>query len=293
MIVTKLMGGMGNQMFQYAFAKHLATKHNVHLKIDTRYLIDRTPREASFVFRNYDLDIFNLSAEVATDEEIATLTHRTSIELANKILNRLIGRKQSHVLEPHFNFSESCFLSSANSYLEGYWQSEKYFKPIEASLRTNDFSFRNAMSPMATALGSMIQSSDAICVNIRRGDFVTNDFHGAVGLDFYRKAESIISPRLIDPHYFVFSDEMDWCRENITFAGKVTYVGHEYAGFKFQDYIRLMAMCKHFIIPNSSFAWWAVWLNDSKDKTVVAPKKWFNNSKWDTRDLTPDEWIKI
>lgn len=293
MIVTKLMGGMGNQMFQYAFAKYLATKHNVPLKIDTRFLVDRTPREESFVFRNYDLDIFNLNTEVATQAEIANLTHRTSIELGNKLLNKIIGRKHTHVHEPHFNFSETCFLATADSYLEGYWQSEKYFKPIEALLRSNDFSFKNPMSARAIALGNTIRSSNSICVNVRRGDFVTNDFHGAIGLDFYSKAELIVCPGLTDPHYYVFSDEMDWCKENITFAGDVTYVGHEYAGSKFQDYIRLMAMCKHFIIPNSSFAWWAVWLNDSKNKMVVAPKKWFNNPTWDTRDLTPDEWIKI
>lgn len=293
MIVTKLMGGMGNQMFQYAFAKYLAIKHNVPVKLDTRFLLDRSPKGANFVFRNFDLDIFNLSVEVATDAEITSLTHRTGHELTNRVINKLIGRKKNHVFEPHFHFSEKCFLAGSNSYLEGYWQSEKYFKPIEGLLRAKDFSFTSAMSSMATELGNTIQSSNSVCVNIRRGDFVTNGFHGTKGVDFYSNAELVIGSELNDPHYFVFSDEMDWCTENITFAGKVTYVGHEYAGFKFQDYIRLMAMCKHFIIPNSSFAWWAVWLNDNKNKMVVAPKKWFNNPAWETHDLIPDEWIKV
>lgn len=293
MIVTKLMGGMGNQMFQYAFAKHLATKHNVRLKIDTSFLLDRIPREDSFVYRNYDLDIFNLSAEVATATEIAALTHRISNEFANKLLNKLIGRKHTHVFEPQFNFSKKCFLASANSYLEGYWQTEKYFKPIDELLRKYDFSFKNPMSPLALTLGSIIQLSSAICVNIRRGDFVTNDFHGALGVDYYRNAEMFIRAEVTDPHYFVFSDDLDWCRENISFVGNVTYVGHEFAGDKFQDYLQLMIMCKHFVIPNSSFAWWAAWLNTSNSKMVIAPKKWFNNPTWDTRDLTPNEWIKI
>ena len=293
MIVTKLMGGMGNQMFQYAFAKHLATKHNVRLKIDTSFLLDRIPREASFVYRNYDLDIFNLSAEVATPIEIAVLTHRISNEFANKLLNKLIGRKHTHVFEPQFNFSEKCFSASANSYLEGYWQTEKYFKPIETLLSDSDFSFKNPMSPNAFTLSSIIQSSNAICVNIRRGDFVNNDFHGAVGVDYYRNAETIIGAEITDPHYFIFSDDMDWCTENITFSGNVTHVDHKYAGNKFQDYLRLMTICKHFIIPNSSFAWWAAWLNASESKMVIAPKKWFNNPTWDTCDIIPNKWIKI
>ena len=293
MIVTKLMGGMGNQMFQYAFGKYLAIKHNVPLKIDTRFLLDRSPREAGFVYRNYDLDIFNLNPEVASTDEVGSLTHRFSNKFANKILSKVIGRKHTHVLEPHFNFSQKCFCASENSYLEGYWQTEKYFKPVEELLRNNEFTFKYPIAPLAAGLSNVILTSNSVCVNIRRGDFVTNDFHGAVGIDYYKQAETIILPNVTNPHYFVFSDEIDWCRENILFAGQVTYVGHEYAGVKFQDYLRLMVICKHFIIPNSSFAWWAVWLNESKNKTVIAPKKWFNNSNWDTCDLTPKEWIKI
>jgi hypothetical protein len=287
------MGGMGNQMFQYAFGKYLAVNHNTSLKLDTHFLLDRTPHKEFFVFRDYDLDIFNLQVEFAAKEEVNRYTKRLPVDLANKVLNKLMGVKNSYIIEPHFHFSEKCFLAPDNSYLEGYWQTEKYFAPINDQLKNNDFTFRHELSDKAKILFNEIANCNAICVNIRRADFVVTAFHGTCSPEYYKKGEEIICSKVTDPHYFVFSDEIDWCRENIKFDGPVTYVGHEYAGLKFQDYLRLMARCKHFIIPNSSFAWWAVWLNNNKDRIVIAPQKWFNDANWNPKDLIPEQWIKL
>ncbi len=293
MIVAKLMGGMGNQMFQYAFGKYLAVTNNTTLKLDTHFLLDRTPHKEFFVFRDYDLDIFNLQAEFATAAECAVLTQRLPLVLPNKVLNKLLGVKKTYVIEPHFHFSETCFSAGDNSYIEGYWQSEKYFAPIKKLLKENDFSFNQPMSDTAAQLANEINNCHSVCVNIRRADFVVTAFHGTCSPEYYRQGEEIICSKISNPHYFVFSDEIDWCRENIKFNGPVTYVGHEYAGPKFQDYLRLMALCQHFIIPNSSFAWWAVWLNNNADKVVVAPQRWFNDANWNPKDLIPKEWIAI
>lgn len=293
MIVTKLKGGLGNQMFQYAFGKKLAVKYNTVLKLDTSFLLDRTPQKKFFVFRDYDLDIFNLKAEIATNNETVALTKRVPIVIIDKILNKLIGAKSSYIIEPHYHFSERCNSAPDNSYLEGYWQSEKYFISIRELLKRDDFTFKYSLSEKAKFLANQILNCESVCVNIRRTDFVITDFHGTCKPEYYKMGEEIICSKITKPQYFIFSDEIDWCRENIKFDGLVTYVGHEYAGIKFQDYLRLMSMCKHFIIPNSSFAWWAVWLNEVTDKIVIAPKKWFNDSSWNINDLKPKEWIAI
>jgi len=293
MIIAKLMGGLGNQMFQYAFGKKLAVLNNTPLKLDTSFLLDRTPHKEFFVFRDYDLDIFNLQVEIANKREVALLTKRLPIKIPDKILNKFIGIKNSYIIEPHFHFSEKCNSAPDNSYLEGYWQSEKYFSSISEQLKNVDFTFKNPLSDKANLLAQQILNCNAVCVNIRRADFVITSFHGTCSPEYYKKGEDIICSTISNPQYFVFSDEIDWCRENIKFDGPVTYVGHEYAGIKFQDYLRLMALCKHFIIPNSSFAWWAVWLNDIADKIVIAPKKWFNDENWNPKDLIPNTWIQI
>ena len=292
MIIVKLMGGMGNQMFQYAFGKALATKYNTVLKLDTSFLLDRKPRN-NFTFRDYDLDLFNIEAEFATQEEIEIFTKRLKWIIPNKIINRVMGVKESYVIEPHFHFSERCFNAKDNSYLEGYWQTEKYFYPIKNEIKNKYFSLKESCSSQAQLLLAEIQSNNAIAVNVRRGDFVNNPFHGTCSPGYYKKGEEIILSKIDNPYFFVFSDEIEWAQENLHFSGPVKFVGEEYNGRKFQDKIRLMSACKHFIISNSSFAWWAAWLNTNPDKIVIAPKAWFHNSKWDTKDILPPNWIAI
>jgi hypothetical protein len=177
-------------------------------------------------------------------------------------------------------------------YLEGYWQSEKYFSDIDSLIRS-DFSFREEMSDQAKEMLRTIENETSICVNVRRGDFVTNHRHGWHGVEYIKKAENIIKQKVGDHRFFVFSDEIDWCEENLKFDAPAVFVGHDHAGRKFQDYLRLMAACKHFIIPNSSFAWWAVWFNQNVERIVIAPKVWFNVESLSTKDLIPTDWIRI
>jgi hypothetical protein len=284
---------MGNQMFQYAFGKYLATKYQTILKVDIHSLLDRTPHKKFFVFRDYDLDIFNLEVPVATRHEVNGFTKKINSFFPDRIVNRLIGVKPSCIIEPHFHFSQKIFETTDNSYLEGYWQSEKYFKPISEDLKRNDFSFKSPLSQASEELARQIGNCNAVCVNVRRGDFLVTPLHGTCSPEYYKKGEAIIASQIDNPHFFVFSDEIEWCRENLSFNNTVTYVGHEYAGYKFQDYLRLMSICKHFIIPNSTFAWWAAWLNTNAHKIVIAPKRWFANDNLDTKDMLPPDWMAI
>jgi hypothetical protein len=120
---------------------------------------------------------------------------------------------------------------------------------------------------------------------------IHTDFHGVMGNDYIMRAVDIIESKIENPTYFIFSDDVEWCKENIHLKN-MKIVDHSYAGEKFNYYLQLMISCKHFIIPNSSFAWWSAWLNTNSDKIVIAPKNWFNVDI-DTSDLIPDNWIRI
>lgn len=292
MIIVRLMGGLGNQMFQYAFGRCLSERNNSEVKLDTSSFPERTPANGSYVVRNYDLDVFDISPQFATDIEISSLSKRTSMPLLDRLLNKALGYKDSVVLEPHFHFSPIVHESPDNRYLIGYWQSPKYFAEIESSIR-REFSFREPPSVEAQRMLEQIEGVTSICVNVRRGDFVTNPFHGSYGIDYFQAADAVLKERIADYQYFVFSDDIEWCEANLEFDVPSTFVSHEYAGSKFEDYLRLMSACKHFVIPNSSFAWWAVWFNQDPEKIVIAPKAWFQDPKFDTRDLIPETWIRL
>ena len=287
------MGGLGNQMFQYAFGSYLARKNGTELKFDLTFLLDRTPsKNEHFVFRDFDLSIFELDVAEATKKEIAALTSRTGIPFAEKVLNKLAGTKKSYIREEHFHVSEQYLELPDNVYLEGYWQSPAYFDQLPADELSRLFTFKNPVSGAAASLMETIEADNSVCVNVRRGDFVHNPFHGSMDTSYFSSAEKLLNEKYPGLSYYVFSDDIEWCRENLQFTRPVRFISHEYAGEKFQDYLRLMSACKHFIIPNSSFAWWAVWLSSNPDKTVIAPANWFSDSAIDTSDLVPSNWIR-
>lgn len=292
MIIVKLMGGLGNQMFEYAIGRALSLRHDTALKMDTTFLLDRTPREAGFVFRDFDLGIFNITASFATPTEVAALNKKLfDSKKADTLLRKILGKQPTYFKEPHFEFYPEIFSLGPDVYLEGYWQSEKYFKEYEAVIR-QDFTFKAPLSAAAATLLAEMNNRQAVCVNVRRGDFVTNAYHGTTGLDYYKAGEALIASSIHTPHFYVFSDDVQWCEENLHFDHPTTYVSHAYAGEKFRDYLQLMTNCRHFIIPNSSFGWWAAWLSQHSGKIVVAPKQWFGEGNANTKDLLPQDWVK-
>jgi hypothetical protein len=139
----------------------------------------------------------------------------------------------------------------------------------------------------------MIENSESVCVHVRRGDFVTNTFNGLYGRDYYDAAAKTISRTKSDLSYFVFSDDIPWCRENLAFDGPTTFVDDDFEPVKFRDDLRLMAACKHFIIANSSFSRWAAWLNEDPAKMVVAPSRWATPKDIDKSGMYLPGWIRI
>jgi hypothetical protein len=304
MIITELSGGLGNQMFQYAAGKCLAHQYNVPLLLDTKYLLDRSSPSPDFVFRNFDLAMWNIMPRFATDEEVETITGQ---ERSPKTLFQKIIRKTSKTFFPkdysqqiyretQFHFNKQFYQQKTPLYLQGYWQSEKYFKPIADSIK-QEFTFKEPIKWADTSIANAIINTQSICLNVRRGDYVTikktSDSLGFVGLDYLLNGVKYITQQVEKPHFFVFSDEIQWCKEHIKINFPITFVSNDNPDQTFKEDLALMQLCKHFIISNSTFAWWAAWLANNPTKIVVSPKRWFADQKINSEDVIPENWVRI
>ena len=277
MIWVRLQGGLGNQMFQWAFARSLSVKTGVECKVDLSFL-NRKDLGPNFTYRNYDLDVFALEASSQ---------------------NAAPGALQ--LQEPHFHYAPTLVDAAIRAVrrgsvlLDGYWQSPRYNLGLDEIIR-KDFQFKKPIGDSRDArmqhLREEIVSSHSVMVNIRRTDYLNNKLHGVLGQAYIQAAARIMQARVPHPKFFVFSDDIPWCRDHIRLADMVI-VDHSCKGNKFGDYLQLMKLCKHFIIPNSTFAWWSAWLNEDDSKIVIAPKQWFLDDKVITSDLIPSAWIRI
>jgi len=291
MVTMRLKGGMGNQMFQYAMGLKLAQLANTQLRLDLSSLLDRS--KGDFVYRNYDLSIFNVNPTFLTSPTLLKAIYRTKSSSISKLVNKRVTSKLTHIKEGDFHFQPSLLReNSSDSIYEGWFQSPKYFEGIEELVR-KEFSFKNDILPRSVTLLEEISNSESICLNVRRTDFLKVDNLNVTDLDYFIKAANHMAKKLVKPVFYIFSDDVHWCRRNIDLEFPIYIVSHQHKGDKFGNYLQLMTKCKHFIIPNSSFAWWAAWLNMNPEKMVIAPKNWFRNPKIITTDLIPSTWIRM
>jgi hypothetical protein len=290
MIVVKLMGGLGNQLFQYAFGRCLATKWNTDLVLDVDFLLDRTYKE-NFVFRDFDLDLFRLKPYQIFDSSIKNRFYKKSIFKKTFI----------EFKEQAFNFTKLPInYRKRDLYLDGYWQSFKYFEEIASELK-KELKFKSPLTEKQSILSEKIKLTNSVCVNFRRTDFVTIpsaiQTHGVPSLEYYHRALELVKNNVGEEiEIFVFSDDIDWCKVHFKVDDKIHFVTHElYKGDRFSAYLQLMTFCKHFIIPNSTFGWWAAWLSNYENKIVITPEVWFTDPRLQskTQDLRPKSWFKI
>lgn len=296
MIIVKLYGGIGNQMFQYAFARHLTIKHKTTLKFDISLLNNNTLLENQTP-RNVELNNFNIDVQIATVTDITKykLTKATKIWHLIKLCF-YNNAKNLYVKEPHFHFYSKALKCSKNSYLDGYWQSEKYFSDSRAQLLT-DFTTQNPLSQKSIELLKQINNSNSISIHVRRGDYISiqsnQNYYHTCTADYYQNAINLVCEKLENPTLFIFSNNEEiWFKQNVVTKYNCVFVSHNLKNDSFQDLI-LMSKCKHNIIANSSFSWWGAWLNTNSNKIVVAPKKWFKVKNKQTKDLICDKWIVI
>ena len=288
MIVVKMCGGLGNQLFQYAAGRRLADIRQTELVLDLVWYARTPPTDTP---RTYELVNYPVRARPATAGEALWCRLHDG-----RLLRRMpfLPRRWRHWRERSFKFDPLVLELPNNTYLDGYWQSPHYFDDAADLIRAD-------MTPLVPLglqdekIAALIETVDAVSVHVRRGDYVTNltaaTAHGQCSIDYYKNALAYISTHVAKPHFFVFSDDPTWTRENLPLSGTATFVEHNGPASAFQD-LRLMAMCKHQITANSSFSWWGAWLNPRSDKIVITPKQWFADPR-NTDTLTPHDWARL
>ncbi len=303
MIVSWLTGGLGNQMFQYAAGLALAHARRTVHKLDVSWFREDPAYEDH---NRYALSCFNITEQFATDEEIersrgarATRSERLSLPLARALhfysyANRFAAK--GNVYGPTgLGFDEAFFRQPDNTYLHGMFQSERFFAPVADILRQH-FTFRYRPLPQVAAMMAQIRSGPSAAVHFRRGDYVRNETFnrdiGVVGLDFYRRAIAMLRERHPSVTLYLFSDDIDAIEKEFTPPGphvfvRVTQPWHSY------DKVRLMSLCDHAIIANSTFSWWGAWLIANPDKTIFAPNPWFAGHSGKSDDVVPLNWVSL
>lgn len=292
MIISNIIGGLGNQMFQYATARALSLDLGVELVLDTSSFSGYSLHQGFELKR-----LFNISADIANHQHIKTILGWQSHVLARRIFFRSFMkglRKKSLIVEPTFNYWEGIKRVKGDCYLMGYWQSESYFLEIESKLR-QDFAFKLPFSARNEAVAHNIKAINSVSLHVRRGDYISNSknasIYSVLSLDYYANAIAHVVKQIENPYFFIFSDDIDWCKNNLKLDFPHQYISHNKGADSYND-MRLMSLCSHHIIANSSFSWWGAWLNPSTDKIVVAPKRWFANNT-NVKDLLPENWLKL
>ncbi len=297
MIIVRLLGGLGNQMFQYAFGRRLALLNGVPLRLDMRFLEpQRTP--AGDTMRYYQLDGWRIQATIAGDSECDQLTwenrprrvHR-AYRLFQQVLPyslRRLGLERSRRYEP------SWMKCKASIYLNGYWQCWQYYGVIRTQL-LEEFQPLLPLDERNQRMADQILAVQAVAVHIRRGDYLSNPnaarYHGVCSIGYYRRCMENMIREFPPANFFVFSDDLEWSRRNLPTQFPMTFVDVNKSRADHLD-LHLMSLCHSFIIANSSFSWWAAWMGNRPGKVVYAPVPWINDPAVDMRDLYPPDWQK-
>ena len=278
-------------MFQYAAGRALANRLGTQLKLNI------SDFEHSDL-RRYELKYFKIHESIASYKEIFQLKYDHE-RFIDRIFRKLQGRQvplSCRVYdEPHFHF-DPCFDKLQNeTFLVGYFQSEKYFSAISGSIR-QEFQPKALLQGEVKTIAEKIKSCNAVGIHFRLGDYlsnpISNNYHGICSMDYYQEAIARISRQCSHPIFFLFSDDMEWVRQNFRIKRPVFFVEHHCYDKASED-IRLMSLCKHNIIANSTFSWWGAWLNANPCKLVIAPHRWFNINSIDTSDLIASSWIRL
>jgi hypothetical protein len=295
MVVVKISGGLGNQLFQYAYGRQIADRSGAELKLDLRK-VGRKYHPWQRRPWHYALWPFRIRASVASLAECRSLKFDTSSaygKLYAILLQQFHKTKDARGASPHYvkqrrvGFVPELMDVTDPAYLDGHWESGRYFPDVEASLR-EEFQLRDGPQGRNAELLDEIRGSNAVSIHVRRTDFLFADggTKNICTLDYFQQAAEIIRKKAGAAHFFVFSDDIPWCRDNLDLGGPMSFSDANGRTTAHED-LRLMSHCKHHVVPNSTLGWWGAWLNPDPAKLVVCPKA------WPLADVIPDEWIAI
>ncbi len=274
MIISRLYGGLGNQLFQYAIARKLSIDANKKL------LINKSLFSNGNYIHNYELDQFKITYDGYYDfnwlEKLKLKLVKIGLINFPNVLN-----------EETYNIKINSF--KEKYYLDDYWQDEKYFKQIKNIL--SDELMPKRISKNSKILVNKIKNTNSVCMHIRRGDYLkleNLDSLGVCSTNYYFNSVDLMIENLDKPNFFVFSDDIEWCRNNIRINGNSYFIPNSFTNI---DSFYLMRNCKHYIISNSTFSWWPAWLSNFESKIVIAPKIWWKSNPHNSPVL--NNWIKI
>ncbi len=290
LVVVRLSGGLGNQLFQYAAGRALSVKHNVPLYIEKSFYAE-SPN------RHYKLNSFNTCESVISKRELVATLLKRKFKLSDYFKS-----VKSICLESNFLFSENSFSYNPDFLsidvpvvLNGYWQSEKYFEEFFSWIK-NDFKVIDNSGLLNAIFIDKISTENSVAIHVRRGDYLSNkqinSIHGICSDEYYVTAYKELVEKVGEVTPYFFTDDTEDARRIIKLIGKGVLINDVCPGSDVSDFL-LMTSCRHFIVANSTFSWWAAYLGSSPSKMVFAPLNWFKSTDYNTIDLIPLNWIKI
>lgn len=283
MILVRLKAGLGNQMFQYALGKRLALEWKDKLAFDLSWFDSIQEGETH---RNIEIDSLCVTLDSVTAQE----RNKVQMSFFSKLYQKIRGRFDRNFF---YTFHRNLLKKRKNILLDGYFQSYKYFDSIRDVL-LEEFVLKNGYSEQGQHVARDIACIEqSVALHVRRGDFVTTceNWNGLCSQEYYDQAIRHIKNKFPDITIFIFSDDIEWVKQNMVFVDTVYFVSDP--TFTPAEELQLMSLCKHQIIANSTFSWWAAWLNQNTSKIVVSPSQWLVVADINTKDLLPESWIQI
>lgn len=274
MKIVNIIGGIGNQMFQYAFALSLKEKFpDEEIKLDISHF------HGYGLHNGFEIEkVFGSLLPIATKKNLKKITYYSPNYKISRILRRVFGYKRTEFKEPSLftYWGDKVYSIDYDCYYEGSWQNEKYFKNIENIIR-NAFVFKHNLDERNNLLLKSIQSTNSVAIHVRRGDYLLEEaYKNICDFAYYINAIKYIKDNVDNPTFYIFSNDADWCKINILpLCGSAEVIDWNDGSESWKD-MYLMSLCNHNIIAHSSFSWWSAWLNIRKNKIVVSPRKWFN-----------------
>lgn len=302
MILVRLMGGLGNQMFQYAFAKHISIEKGVALKLDSSLLGGGDAENV--VVRHFDLDVFGIQKieETASKKEVErfngkfypTILDRISFKIKSKFSNdQLLIQKGNEI-----NDQLLC-PKGEKLCVVGRWQSERFFFNNTDAIK-KIFSFSGFQpNTYSLSVAEQIRQSKSVSIHVRRGDYVTHPIYskklGALSLKYYLDAISLLKEKVSgNLTFYIVSDDIEWCKFNFENVNEnIVFVEQEKNKLGFLSDLWLLHICQHAIISNSTFSWWGAWLGETAESVIIAPKKWSISPEFTPESIVPERWSKI
>ncbi|TDT75172.1 glycosyl transferase family 11 [Litoreibacter halocynthiae] len=285
MIYSRIFGGLGNQLFQYAAARAVSLRLGTELVLDARL----APPGSHWAFA---LDHFNINARIAEPSELPPAKDKP----VNYALWRAFGRNPKFMREKGLGYQDRIANAPDGTYLHGYFQSERYFADVMDKLGDELRIITPPDTQNADYAERIANAGHTVSLHMRRGDYLgspkSNATYATCDEAYYLRALERLSEGGRNLKVFVFSDDPVWVRDNLKLPYDMTAVGHNGPDKHYED-LRLMSCCSDHVIANSTFSWWGGWLDRRPDARVVGPAHWFNDPKLANRDILPDRWIAV